>query len=88
MGKKHFTDEFGVFGRVGFSDLGGFGSYGLETRVSIGIEDSFCCGELASLLCLAHVLSIGISFWRTNFWTFDFESDWHILFISAVSPFG
>ena len=80
MEKKHFTDEFGVFGRVGFGDLGGFGFYGLETGVFVGVEDSFCCGELASLLRLAHVLSIRpMSFSLqvpqegTNFWILDLE---------------
>ena len=52
---EHFTDEFGVFGRVGFGGGGEFGFDGFETGVFGGVEDALGCGELASLLGLAHV---------------------------------
>ena len=59
MGKVrggHFTDEFGVFGGLGFGGGGEFGFHGFETGVFGGVEDALGCGELASLLRLAHVV--------------------------------
>jgi hypothetical protein len=53
---EHFTDEFGVFGRVGFGGGDEFGFDGFETGVFGGVEDALGCGELASLLGLAHVV--------------------------------
>ena len=60
--KGHFTDQFGVFWRVLFCGLGGFGFYGLESGVFVGVEDAFGGSELASFLCFAHFCVNGFVF--------------------------